>query len=257
MRVVLLLLPSLNVFSQQVLEHLYAESGLDIVGAVIDCTPEESLQHKLKKNLAQGRGGYVLIMALNKLFGSRTQQMDTKQFMTQRQIPVLEIDNPYTPASLDQIRDFKADVGVLISAFGIVKSSLIKSFDKGILSYHHGDMRHYRGQPPAFWELFHDEKMIGVTVQRINRKLDRGEIILEQPFSIDRWDTLTSLESKIFRGSVSMMTDALMTIKQPHFQGLFLDQFGPIYTLPNLRQWLRFQYKMFKKRVLNRNLKDR
>lgn len=36
-----------------------------------------------------------------------------------------------------------------------------------MLSYHHGDMRRYRGQPPGFWELYNGEREIGVTVQRL------------------------------------------------------------------------------------------
>ena len=53
------------------------------------------------------------------------------------------------------------DVLLRIGGFGIVKEPLLSLCRAGVLSYHHGDMRRYRGQPPAFWELYHGERSIG------------------------------------------------------------------------------------------------
>ncbi len=248
MKVVIFLNSSMNVFCKSVIECIRSEKNLEIVGAVIDTKKELSITEKVRNNIKRGRGGYILIMAYHKFFESKEPHFDTKSLMTEWQVPVLEVENPYIQENLCKIKNFKADIGVLFSAFGIVKSPLIRLLEKGILSYHHGNMRFYRGQPPAFWELYYEEREIGVTVQRINRRLDCGEIILEKTFPIHPSDTLASLENKIFQGSQAMMKTALLKVCQPNFFGVNLETFGDVYTLPNLRQWIVFQTKMLKRK---------
>ena len=47
----------------------------------------------------------------------------------------------------------RADVGVLFG-FGFVVGPVLDAFEHGVLSFHHGDLREYRGQPMGFWEQF-------------------------------------------------------------------------------------------------------
>ena len=49
----------------------------------------------------------------------------------------------------------------------------------GIVSYHHGDPRRYRGRPAGFHEMSNHESVMGVVVQRLNNILDGGEILAE------------------------------------------------------------------------------
>ena len=46
----------------------------------------------------------------------------------------------------------------------------------GVFSYHHGDPSFYRGRPAGFYELLHGASSMGVMVQRLNNKLDGGEV---------------------------------------------------------------------------------
>jgi methionyl-tRNA formyltransferase len=73
----------------------------------------------------------------------------------------------------------RPDLLLLIGGFGIIKAPLLDLAPQGVLSYHHGDMREYRGQPPAFWELYNGEKPNRVTVQRLSPGIDCGQPIVE------------------------------------------------------------------------------
>jgi hypothetical protein len=46
-----------------------------------------------------------------------------------------------------------------------------------ILSYHHGDPRHYRGRPAGFYELLHKAPVMGQIVQILSNKLDAGQVV--------------------------------------------------------------------------------
>lgn len=46
-----------------------------------------------------------------------------------------------------------------------------------VLSFHHGDPRHYRGRPAGFYELLHDAPSVGFIVQKLSNELDGGEVL--------------------------------------------------------------------------------
>jgi methionyl-tRNA formyltransferase len=136
------------------------------------------------------------------------------------------------------MRALEPDVLILLGGYGIVKEPLLSLAAHGVVSYHHGDMRRYRGMPPAFWELYNGERQMGVTVQRLGASLDAGEPIVERTVAIRDEDTVRSLRKRAMDGSVDMLFEAVQRLEQPAFRPAQIDTFGPLYTLPTLRQWL-------------------
>ena len=62
----LLASPTLDDFWMRVLEPLFSDPRIAIVGACIDAQKSPSLFSRLRQHLKRGRGGYVFVM-----FGSR------------------------------------------------------------------------------------------------------------------------------------------------------------------------------------------
>ena len=65
---------------------------------------------------------------------------------------------------------------------GILKGEILNTSKIGIISFHHGDNRIYRGGPPGFWEVLHKKNVTGFVLQRLNERLDDGDIILRGNF---------------------------------------------------------------------------
>ncbi len=57
-------------------------------------------------------------------------------------------------------------------------------------------MRKYRGMPPIFWELYNNEQEIGITVQKLDTRLDARIPIVEKKITIDHNDSYKSLKKK-------------------------------------------------------------
>ena len=152
-----------------------------------------------------------------------------------------------------KVLDYKLDALVLLGGFGIVKEPFLSTCRNGILSYHHGDMRKYRGQPPCFWELYNGEKNIGVTVQKLSERLDAGLPILERNIKIRDNDNLTSLRKRVFDLSENMMLEALLKVNSNKFKSKELNELGPVYTLPNLRQWFILKSKLIYRKLSSNN----
>ncbi|MFH0894549.1 MAG: formyltransferase family protein [Bacteroidota bacterium] len=174
-----------------------------------------------------------------------------KNICQSKGIQTIETASPYSAEILSKISTIKPDVLILINGFGIIKKDMLSIAPLGILSYHHGDMRKYRGMPPAFWELYNNEKEIGVTVQKLEPGLDCGIPMDEMKFRIRKTESLKSLQKRIYRESTDMMHRSLINISNPDFKITRIESFGKVYTLPNFRQWLVLQVKVLLRKILN------
>jgi hypothetical protein len=81
------------------------------------------------------------------------------------------------PASL--IERITADRAVVIVKFGmgLLRVPDDAAFPIPILSYHHGDLRRFRGRPAGFYELLSGEPVVGQVVQRLSNRLDAGSVL--------------------------------------------------------------------------------
>lgn len=148
-------------------------------------------------------------MALQRIFLKKGLSINTKEFCNKKEISVIETQEPYSLYTIENIKKYNLDLLILVGGFGIVKESLLKVTPIGVLSYHHGNMRKYRGMPPAFWELYNNEKEMGVTVQILSLGLDNGIPIEEKTIEIRKNDSLKSLQNRAYKQSVNMLYNAL------------------------------------------------
>ncbi len=249
MRLVLLCPGSLNRFQRRVFDSLFEGGDHEIAGAVVDCRPGRSGLAKLKRNWKLGRGGYVLVMAWNQRFRRREAGVDIAPLLAERGVPVAEARKPYSPETLGFVREKEPDALVLIGGFGIIRRKLLDVPKIGVLSYHHGDMREYRGQPPGLWEIYRGESEMGVTVQKLSAGLDEGAPIVERRFPIEYGESVASLQRRLFEGTADMMREAVDLAADPGFRAERLDAYGQVYTLPNLRQWLGLHARLLARRL--------
>ena len=245
MKIAILCSSSLDTFQQAVLAPIMSDARLTVTAAIIDCRPKPSLKQRFKKNLQRGRGGYMLIMFIKSLAAKHSPTIPAKDYFSNAYIPTIETKAPYSSETVSQIQKLGVDVMVMLGGFGIVKEPILSIAPMGILSYHHGDMRKYRGQPIGFWELYNGEQEMGVTVQRLATGIDRGTPIVEKAVAIHRDDTVATLRERALSTSIDMMHNALLTIQQSNFHPEAIESYGQIYTIPNLRQYIHLQIKLF------------
>jgi folate-dependent phosphoribosylglycinamide formyltransferase PurN len=236
--------PEINEFRKNTLRPVLADPAFSLPLAIIDDRPPKSSWERLKANLRKGRGGYVLVMAFRRLLAPASAQEDTQAYCARHGIPVHRTISPYGAETLARVRESDIDALVLVDGFGIVRKKMIDAAPLGVLSYHHGDMRKYRGMPPAMWELYHGEREMGVTVQLITPGLDNGRPVVEMTVPIENSDDVDSLTARALRLSEPMLHQALQRLNDPTFVAPRLDTFGPVYTLPDLRQWIRLQSRI-------------
>jgi hypothetical protein len=74
------------------------------------------------------------------------------------------------------IRKYGLDF-IIRFGFNILRGDILNVAHFGVWSFHHGDEQKYRGGPPGFWEIFNDDPVSGLILQRLTDKLDAGIIL--------------------------------------------------------------------------------
>lgn len=138
------------------------------------------------------------------------------------------------PADVVDAASSRADVAILFG-FGFVVGPVLSEFEYGVLGFHHGDVREYRGEPMGFWEYVNDEDTAAVTLQRLTDELDAGEIVHLREVSLEDTRLWGGVKGRLFETSKPMLADGIGRIRDDSFTPDMPDQTGDLYTLP--RGW--------------------
>jgi folate-dependent phosphoribosylglycinamide formyltransferase PurN len=248
MKIGLLTGRSLTEHELKVLDPILKDKLFEVNLVIGDFKKQKTFLQKIKKNIKRGRGGYMIVMLLKKLIDQRNHHLDILDYCKTNDLNMIKTLDLYSDKTLGIIKNNCLDVLVLIGGFGIIKEPIINICPGGVISYHHGNMRKYRGMPPGFWELYNGENEMGITIQKIADGLDCGNPIEEKSIHIYRTDTYKILRERANKESENMMYNALKKIANPEYKLENIDEFGQIYTLPNFQQWIYLNIKLFLRR---------
>ncbi len=96
-----------------------------------------------------------------------------------------------------KIIDMNIHIGILIS-YGIKIPKYIYKIPKfGIINIHASLLPKWRGCAPIYWSLLNNDKTTGLTIIKINNKIDHGKIIYQKKIKINKNDNYKTIFNKI------------------------------------------------------------
>lgn len=112
-------------------------------------------------------------------------------------LPVLRAANVNAPEVLEKIKALSPDL-FIVAAFGqIFKEPLLAIPKLHCLNVHTSLLPKYRGAGPIQWALWNGDPITGVTIQKMVKKLDAGDILVQKRIPIEDADTTESLLEKL------------------------------------------------------------
>ncbi|MBO8130452.1 MAG: methionyl-tRNA formyltransferase [Candidatus Marinimicrobia bacterium] len=128
--------------------------------------------------------------------GLKLQKTPVKKLAEDLGLPILQPDSLESEVFLNQIRSFNADIFVVV-AFKILPESLLEIPPMGAINLHASLLPKYRGAAPINWALINGEKKTGITIFKIRKKVDTGEILYQKSVEINEDDTAGVLSQKL------------------------------------------------------------
>lgn len=130
-----------------------------------------------------------------------------------RGTPVFQPENVNAPESLAVLRSFEADVFV-VAAYGQILSAELMSIPRwGAINLHASLLPKYRGAAPVQYAIWKGETETGVTIFRIEPKLDAGPILAVARTPIEPKETAGALENRLAGLAAPLLLKTLAQIE--------------------------------------------
>ena len=124
---------------------------------------------------------------------------------------MLEVPDIHSPDVVARLNGFHADLGLSLAA-PILKRQLFSVPRLGTLNLHKGRLPQFRGMPPAFWELWHDQSEVGCSVHWVDEKLDTGALVVEGTVPRFRFATVKGLQLRLDELGCELMCTAVRDV---------------------------------------------
>jgi methionyl-tRNA formyltransferase len=145
--------------------------------------------------------------------GQKPAASPVKAFASGQGIPVIQPDRiRKDPAAFDAIRASNADIHVVVAFGQIIPPAIIDLPRWRSVNVHFSLLPKYRGAAPVAWAILRGETRTGVTLFRLNERMDEGDILAEAETDIGPGETAGELESRLAVIGAGLLLRTLDTI---------------------------------------------
>ncbi len=132
----------------------------------------------------------------------------TKVLADAHSIPVL------TPATLDDdaiaaIRAYGCAYALVVAYGKLFPESLIEAFPKGVINVHYSLLPKYRGATPLETALLAGETETGVTIQKMVKEMDAGDIVAQEATLVAPGETARELRPRLILMGARLLVASL------------------------------------------------
>lgn len=130
----------------------------------------------------------LTIVTLGSRLGQAVTSMRSGRLFTYRglgkkfNIPVLYGKNPNDDDVINWVKGNQIDV-IFITLGYIIREPLLEAVQVAILNKHSGLLPAYRGLLPVFWTLLGGKIPPGVSVHKVNKEIDAGDILYQRAYA--------------------------------------------------------------------------
>lgn len=168
------------------------------------------------------------------------------QVCRSRGIACRSIGNPNAPEFLEQIRQRSPDLVISVACPYILKAPILELPPKGCINIHNARLPKYKGMMPVFWQMYHGERKIGMTVHYMSARIDEGAALLQDALEVLPGEPLDALMRRAKRHGAHCMARVLRQVRDNTQQVIEIKhQDGSYFTFPTPDE-----VKQFKRRGL-------
>ncbi len=163
-----------GVFAEPTFEALLARPGL-VVGLFTQ--PDRAAGQERGSTRQTGRG--------------------MKNIALEHGLPVFQPENINTPEGAEMLRSLAPDL-MVVAAYGQIFKEFILDIPRhGAINVHASLLPKYRGAAPIAWAIYHGEARTGVTIIRLSRGVDSGDMLAQQAIDIGPDETAGEVEARL------------------------------------------------------------
>ena len=106
-------------------------------------------------------------------------------------------DNVNEKIFIKKIKKLKPNIFLIIGFSQILIPDLYNIPNKGTFNFHAGKLPKYRGGSPINWQIINNEKYIGISIIKVNKIIDAGNIALSENLKLNKSDYVSDIHLKV------------------------------------------------------------
>ena len=133
--------------------------------------------------------------------------------------------NPLSLSEKEELESFKKlcpDIAIVVAYGKIIPKNYLKIAKFGFINIHASLLPKWRGAAPIQRAIMNRDKKIGISIMKIEEKLDSGPILTKKEFDLDKSITFGEMEKKLSEEGANLLVNSLETIKNGNPR--FIDQ---------------------------------
>ncbi|MFA5147108.1 MAG: methionyl-tRNA formyltransferase [Candidatus Omnitrophota bacterium] len=144
----------------------------------------------------------------------------TKVFALSRGVTVYQPEDASGSESIERLKKVGPDIFVVVSFGQILKREVLSIPKLYAVNLHGSLLPGYRGAAPTNRAVMNGDEITGVTVIRMNERMDEGDIMAEKEVGIGPEDTNITLSEKLSEAGAILLVDTLRLIEdgKAHFE---------------------------------------
>jgi len=119
---------------------------------------------------------------------SRTNQPNSNDFLLEylkgENIPVFNWESSALETLLSKLLELQVDLGICFGFSYKIPASVFETIKEGVYNVHFGKLPEFAGPDPLFWAIKKEEKVVTISVHKINEKWDSGDLLIEFPIPV-------------------------------------------------------------------------
>lgn len=144
--------------------------------------------------------------------GQKLTPSPVKECALRHQLPVLQPVNLKSPAFLDELKSYQANLQVVV-AFRMLPEVVWSMPALGTFNLHGSLLPDYRGAAPINWAIIRGEKETGVTTFFLKHEIDTGSIIFQEREPILDHDTAGSVYERLMDKGADLVLKTVKAIE--------------------------------------------
>ena len=111
------------------------------------------------------------------------------------------------------LQELPAFLGLVVAYGMILPESMVRQFD--LVNLHASLLPRYRGASPIQATLLNGDKQTGMSLMRIDKDVDAGDVIAQKTINIDANEHSESLTHKLIAASIALFVAQYQTVQAP------------------------------------------
>jgi methionyl-tRNA formyltransferase len=148
--------------------------------------------------------------------GMQLQYSAVKKYALEQGLHILQPTNLKNPQFLDELRDLRADLQVVI-AFRMLPEVVWNMPPLGTFNLHASLLPDYRGAAPINWAIINGEMETGITTFFLKHEIDTGRLLLQEKVTLDDQITAGELHDELMLKGAQLVLRSLQLIESGNY----------------------------------------